>query len=156
MLPYLSCKTTSYLVLKIISFVCTCYIENIDSGLTSWVPGLLCYPVPCHIGQNKRVLGRATIFHVNYLCPQVMGPHLATNLTWVGVRLYRGSTPRSGQGHVKVIWRSNQLKYSIKKTYFTVFCCKWVFHKAAVDIFWLGSLPTLILGGTVTICGLEG
>ena len=30
------------------------------------------------------------------------------------------------------------------------------FHKAAVDIVWLGSLPTRTPGGTVTICGLEG
>ena len=37
-----------------------------------------------------------------------------------------------------------------------VFCSKGVFHKGTVKILWLGSLPTRILGGTVTICGLEG
>ena len=78
---------------------------------------------------------RATIFHVNYLCPQVMGPHLATN--WLG--LVRS---RSCQGHLKV----KTAKILKKKTCFTVFCCKWVFHKAAVDIFWLESLPPPILG----------
>ena len=35
--------------------------------------------------------------------------------------------------------------------------CKRVFHKAAeLDILWLGSLPTRILGGTVIIRGFEG
>ena len=52
---------------------------------------------------------------------------------------------RSFQGHLKV----KQTKILNKKTFFTVFCCKGVFHKAAADIFWLGSLPTRILGGTV-------
>ena len=70
-------------------------------------------------------------------------------VTWVGVALYWGSTPGSGRGHIKVISRSNQLKYWIT-TFFTVsiiFCCGEVFHKATVDIMWLGSLPTRILVG---------
>ena len=86
--------------------------------LTSWVPGLLCSPVPRHVRPTQEVLGK-TIFHVNYLSPHLMGPHLAIN--WLGllVRLYRGTTPRSCQGHVEVIWRSNKLKYWIKHIFYS-------------------------------------
>ena len=94
---------------------------------------------------------RGAIFHVNYLCPQLMGPHLATNC--LGLRLdFTGVLP---QGHVKVIWRSNKLKYWIK-TFFTVFCYKGVFHKAATVILWLGIFPARIPGGTVNIIWLGG
>ena len=53
--------------------------------------------LPC-VTPHKANTGsfRRTIFHVNYLCPQLMGPHP------VGVRLYRDTTPRSCQGHLKV------------------------------------------------------
>ena len=84
-----------------------------------------------------------------------LGTHTwVLKVTWVWVALSRGSTAWSGQGHIKVITRSNQLWYWIKTYFFysfhVFFCCKEVFHKAAVDIVWLGSLPTRILGGTVT------
>ena len=67
----------------------------------------------------------------------------------LGFFLCWDSTPGLGQGQIKVISRSNQLKYWIKH-FFTVsmcFCCREVFHKATVDIMWLGSFPTRILEG---------
>ena len=71
--------------------------------LTSWVPGLLCSPVPRHIRPTQNVLGK-TIFHVNYLSPHLMGPHLAIN--WLGLLVRQGYYPkvmsRSCQGHLKV------------------------------------------------------
>ena len=77
-------------------------------------------------------------------------PQLGTKgVAWVGVALYWGSAPGSGQGHIKVRLRSNRLKYWIA-TFFTVcicFCRREVFHWATVDIMWLGSLPTRILVG---------
>ena len=53
----------------------------------------------------------------------------------------------SCQGHLKV----KQAKILNKKHFLQFFCCKGVFHEAAADIFWLESLPTRILGGTVNI-----
>ena len=53
---------------------------------------------------------------------------------------------RSNQGHLK-----GKSAIILDKNIFlqfpNVFCCKGVFHKAVVDILWLGSLPTRIIGG---------
>ena len=55
----------------------------------------------------------------------------------IGAALCWGTTRRSGQGHVKVISRSNQLRYLIKTFFYSFkcfFCCGEVFHKAVFDI----------------------
>ena len=62
---------------------------------------------------------------------------------------------RSYQGHFNVN-PAIILNTNIFLQFLYVFCCKGVFDKAALAILWLGSLPTRILGGTVTIHGLEG
>ena len=86
-------------------------------------------------------------------------PHLGTkgDMGW-GCSLlgfYCRVKSRSYQGHFKV-----KLAIILNKNMFLqfpyVFCSKVVFHKAAVDILQLERLPTRILGGTVTICGLKG
>ena len=53
---------------------------------------------------------------------------------------------RSSQGHFKVN-PDKMLNKNIFLQFLYVFGFKGVFHKAAVDIFWLGNLPTRILGG---------
>ena len=75
--------------------------------------------LPCatpHKANTGSFMG--TIFHVNYLCPQLIGPHLATN--WLGLGLdFTGYYPkvmsRSSQGHLKV----KQAKILNKKYFYS-------------------------------------
>ena len=92
-------------------------------------------------------------------------------VTWHGVALYWGSIPGLWQGHIKVISRAKQINYWIE-TLFTVSCIFWLLMAIlfwtfrwhwnvqitiplnsvySIDILWLGSLPTRIIGGTVII-----
>ena len=49
------------------------------------------------------------------------GTHnLVLKVAWVGVALYWGSAPGSGQGHIKVRLRSNRLKYWITTFFYSV------------------------------------
>ena len=79
---------------------------------------------------------------------------------WALLGFYSRVMSVSCQGHFKV----NPDKILNKNMFLQfpyVFGCKGVFHKAAVDTVWMGSLPTRILGGGGVhwppgICGLEG
>ena len=78
-------------------------------------------------------------------------------LTWVGIRLCRGTTPKSGQGHVKVICRSNELKYWIKN----IFCVFFLLQESIPQgCSWhiLAGEPSNTHPKRVQwlLCGLEG
>ena len=95
----------------------------------------------CNMGLNSQS---------NYL----RHPHLGTegDMVWGCplLRLYCRVRSRSYQSHFKVK-PAIILNKNIFLQFSYVFCCKEVFHKAAVDILWPGSLPTRTLGSTVTI-----
>ena len=117
---------------------------------------LISHPLPTLKSMQKMINWRSLVEHGLEVTKHLRHQHLGTEgwgcpLLGLNCRV----RSRSYQGHFKV-----KPAIILNKTYFysfhMFFWCKGVFHKAAVDILWLGSLPTRIIGGTMIIRGLEG
>ena len=125
----------------------------------SYIPPspLISHPLPT-LKSMQKVVNWRLVEHWLEVTKHLRQPHLGIkgDMGWVCplLGLYCRVRSRSYQGHCKV-----KPAIILNKNIFLQFpkeCCTGVLHKAAVDIVWLGSLPTRTPGGTVTICGLEG
>ena len=118
---------------------------------------LISHPLPT-LKSMQKMVNWSVVEHGLEVTKHLRHPHLGTkgDIGWGCPLLgfYCRVRSRSYQCHFKVK-PAIILNKNIFLQFPYVFGCKGVLHKAAVEILWLGSLPTRIPGGTVIICSLE-